>query len=778
MRKIISIASIGLLALTIFGCSKKTNKTTTKDNTTTTTKKSTDKITTKANTTTENKKEFKEVSYETLKQRIDTLDNYTKYKRIIANGERKYGPNEEDIKLYLHKEYLLNEYNTFATNDGGDYYINSMLGLNFIKSVPNSSDIKFYLNKNNEIKITKQIANDVLDTLYFNEYGYLVKEETSDDSINIEYSLYETATINGYELITKDEATEIYNTYSTETNKYPNAKFSGTYLEIASGTTYSVTNELLQFKSFLPGYTPYDDTNYYPYGFLNAEKPTDSYGLNNFYLKNSDNELALLSFRKSTDRNGNIAYADRFITFNDCGYATSHTDRIISNEGYNEFLELINFEVTYYTGDPMLTITLNAGLGEFSNGKKYMEIEVPYGSTINDIKAMDVYETPTLSNSAVFYSNEWFDEKTKMVYNVSRPIQNNMTFTYGFIDQEYTSSPVVSLGFATDSLEESREIIFKVDYISGANNGVIISTGADAYYYCSDTITFNIRSQSSLYVWGAFNSLRFSEEEGILSSGNNRINYISCIVPVDIKAYAYAYMKGLGTFSQGSSTDMAYSIGDHAFYESSISMFSASRRAPESIGSYAFAKTQLGSYDGTAQGILFDAKEVAINAFAEIPTLQYIYKNIIMDYDEEYETYTINNDTFIYENWAEGWNGTGENKPQLLLYMPDRRFSLGQTLVLSSKDAELTSFCVSLSKSYTFDISIVCSTETDSKVSLTELSDDTNILYSDKDNPATLDDYVVVPSGDNWYKTLVFNIDNKLEENDNITISITSTYNN
>ncbi|MCR5307890.1 MAG: hypothetical protein K6E24_02715 [bacterium] len=126
MRKLITIASVGLLALSIFGCSKKTTSNTTKkktnNNTTAvtntktnesttiktttknTTKTTTRKTTTKQKTTTEEKKEiFTEIGYWEFREKLEAAQGTDSYNKMFVTGTIKDGNEIEtyDDELYM-----------------------------------------------------------------------------------------------------------------------------------------------------------------------------------------------------------------------------------------------------------------------------------------------------------------------------------------------------------------------------------------------------------------------------------------------------------------------------------------------------------------------------------------------------------------------------------------------------------------------------------------------------------------------------------------------------
>lgn len=755
MKKIFTIASIGLVALTIFGCKKKTTKNTTKENTTVTTKTNTTKTNTTRKTTTEkqttiNKKEFKEVNYETFMQKVNSIDSSkVKYVKAITNGSTKNNISNIMDRDFIDYTYRINEDGEFAANDGGSIVLLSYLNNQLIKSFPNEEFFKFYLNDNNEFQITqysKIFVEGKYATIYytFNEYGYLTKKETKDivdDNIdistknavdNFEINWLEEDSFDGYERITKDEADEIVNDYENKDNAYIGAYMTGTYTDLYTGVSHSLTHEPSYYSSENNSYCPYDNSvDTYVYGEYNgyrAENLYDEY--NTFYFKNSNNELAIITYRSAYEED---LYVERTVKFNEYGFAKTLKDEVIVNSSVDATFKVSNYNVEFLTSEPTITITLNAGLGTFSNNQKEIKLNVIAGTTLTNLKTLDEYETPTLEGAGNAYSAEWFDSNNAL-FETGKPIYKDSSFTYGFIDNDYTNTPVATFDLNNQIFNGNNLIDFKVDYINSKNKGILVMFGSTMYYSNTNELAFKPYGSTLISIWGAYDSFSLSNEEGVYSEGNNYIRSISCIHPIHIKDYAFSGLTRLETFQQGTFTEMEYNIGDYAFYNSiNLYNFSTPRIVPTTIGNYAFAKTNLGGSEGFISGKLLDATMIKEGAFANIPSLKYLFKELVLDYDEENNTHSINSKTYNYKNWEENYNGTGENRPELKFYYNTFNLDEEINLYLSSNEKDINNLVFNLFNSEAYDIEVSVSTDGASNVVLKLLGDDTSISSADKE---------------------------------------------
>lgn len=790
MKKIIGVASVGLLALSIFGCKKKTTKNTTKDNTTITTKQNTSSNTTNKTTarktTTENKEEFKEVNYATIKGNVDALPtNGGNYKKVTINGSITNSDYSED-KTFTDYVYMLNRVDSFVAADGGCTELTPyVLGTELMKHIPNEANFKFFMNANGEFKIeqyTKLYIEGKCATIHytFDKFGYITKIETKDivdDTTeidqynavkNLSFVWETTDTFDDYTLITLTEAQEIMDSYAEQT-KYIGAYITGSFTEKYTGRSYSLDHVASHYNSSTDTYIPYNTTLITDiHSEFNSYKASYLCGGNNtFFYKNDDNELAAIIYRKDYESELRTI---RKVKFNDCGWAKELSDELVKDDVATDPFTISNYSVEFLTEEPTITITLNAGLGTFTNNRKRIDIVTTPGKSLSNLESVEGFETPTLDGAGYAYTFRWVDESNK-VFDYGRAIYDSKSFTYAFIDSDFTSVPVASLTYDSSSVGTTHVADIKVEYYDNENKGIIVIAGSDIYYSQYSEIVFMLNGTTNVTIWGAFKSFSFSGEEGVYSEGNNFITNIGCLRPIEIRDYAFANLTNLQYFQQGTYSEMDYSIGDYAFYNcSSLIQFSTSRMAPQSIGKYAFAKTNLGASQGRDNGPLYDAPIVKEGAFSDIPELKYIVRNIVMDYDEETNTYTVNDKTYSYTNWEEGWNGTSGNMPKVAVLMDFAKFDEGQKLVITSKDAALSTLAVILYKAKTYYVQIDLEAGNDSFVSFRQLGSSTTYMNATGTITVTKTEFHY--SSDNYYEYFAFTILNKFTEDQKLTITI------
>ena len=777
MKKIFTIVSVGLLALTIFGCSKKTSKNTTKENTTVTTKtnqtsdstsKTTNKTTKKTTTekqTTIDKKEFKEVSYAEFTQKVNGLTFNNKYKKAIANGTYEKAPDIYDT--FEDRVYMLNQENKFVNSGSEKMTIDMYITDKILQNIPSQDGFTFLLNGDNEFKIHVENTDNATTELTFNSDGYIVsaKKIIANEKIGFDFTInwYENDTLYGYSLITKAEADEIASAYTPETYKYMGAIFTGTLEDNNSHTTYTAENEPLHYITSGNYYAPYDTTlPYEPYSSFNGLTTKYTfYGTNNFFYKNDNNELALVTYRISEDQK---LYVERTIEFNDCGYAKKVKDEIIEDYSSTSTFYLENYNVEYFEGEPTITVTLFSGLGLFSNGEAEKTITGTPGKKLSEFTG---YETPTLTNGSYWTigESEWFDAYSNYKYADAEPIYKNASFIYGFIDSDYTSVPVVSVSFKAKEEGTSSSIVIGIEYFDDKVQGLVYSGSTSIFYSTSKYITITSDSGGSFIFWGAIKSISFANEEGLFMSGNNRVTSISAIRGLQFNDYCCANMTGLEDVSQGTYDRPAYNIGDYAFYNCSNLTQASFQYAPKRVGKYAFANSGL-KY--ILQGNLFKADFIDECAFDNLADATLILVPIDLKYDEAKDEYNIDLDSLNYLFYNSNWNGLNNDTitPYKLCISSD--YLDGTKIVLSLTDIQnADNLCFNLSSYYKYDISIYLEVDGTGSVTLKKALSDTNLLDVNKSNPSdSLTDYI--PDGTYW-----FVIDMVINSFDDATVIIT-----
>ena len=679
-----------------------------------------------------------------MKGNVDALPaNGGNYKKVTINGSITDRDSSED-KTFTDYVYMLNRVDSFVAADGGCEELASyVLGTELMKHVPNEANFKFYMNANGEFKIeqyTKLYIEGKCATIYytFDKFGYITKIETKDivdDTTeidqynavkNLSFEWSTTDSFDDYTLITLTEAQEIMDSYAEQT-KYIGAYITGSYTEKYTGKSYSLNNVASHYISSSDIYVPYDTTLITDiHSVFNSYKTNYLCGGNNtFFYKNDDNELAAIIYIKDYESELRTI---RKVKFNDCGWAKELNDELVKDDVATDTFIISNYSVEFLTEEPTITITLNAGLGTFTNNRKRIDIVTTPGKSLSNLESVEGFETPTLDGAGYAYTFRWVDESNK-VYDYGRAIYDSKSFTYAFIDSDFTSVPVASLTYDSSSAGTTHVADIKVEYYDNENKGIIVIAGSDIYYSQYSEIVFMLNGTTSVTIWGAFKSFSFAGEEGIYSEGNNFITNIGCLRPIEIRDYAFANLTNLEYFQQGTYSEMDYSIGDYAFYNcSSLIQFSTSRMAPQSIGKYAFAKTNLCKESGIISGLLCDAPIVKEGAFSEIPNFRHIMRSIVLDYDEETNKYIVNDLTYNYDNWEEGWCGDSETEYTVILNMDESKFKEGLSIVTSAKDNKTRTFCALLNQSKKYNVNINMVSDYDTYASFRELDSSTSIL--------------------------------------------------
>ena len=775
MKKLLKVASIGLLALTIFGCSKKatkksSTKNTTKDNrtsvvsTSNTTKKVTSKTTKKTTTqqqTTIDKKEFKEVSYTTLMEKVNSITPTKKYVKAIANGTYERSP--ETYATVTDRLYMLNQENNFV-NSGSHIMVDTYVTNQMLKTVPEKANFNYFMNAINEFKIIAN--NDDSGSMEFtfdcNCYTKTVKQIAANGTIACDLTIdwYESDYLDNYSIITMAEAVEIADTYTIENYKYMGAIITGTYENNNTHNIYTLEFEPLQYSTSGNYYYPYDMTvPTDPIGSFNGLKTKYTfYAANTFFYKNENNELALVTYRMSEDEK---LYVERTIKFNDCGYAKYVEDKIIENYGSTSTFYLENYNVQYFETAPTVTVTLFSGLGKFSNGETEKTITGTPGLKLSEFTG---YEVPNLTGAS-FWQYSWYDAYTDSYHPDAQPIYKEAAFTYGFIDSDYTSTPTVQVSFGAKSETNTSSIVIKVEYYDNKVQGVAYSGVTSICYTKNNYITISYDSGDTLTFWGAIKSISFGDEEnGLYMQGNKRVTRISAIRSLQYHDYCCANMTGLLEVIQSNYDRYDYSIGDYAFYNCTNLTSAKFQYAPASIGKYAFANTGL---KDILQGDLFKADFIDYAAFDNLANATLILVPIDLKYDEEKEEYNVDFDSLNYLFYNSNWNGLNNDTitPYKLCISSD--YLDGTKIVLSLTDiSNVDNICFNLSSYYKYDISIDLDLDGTGSVTLKKALSDTNLLDVDKSNPSdSLTDYI--PDETYW-----FVIDMVLYAFDDATVTI------
>ena len=752
MKKIISLAAVGLLALSIFGCGKKTTKNNTnnqtKNNTTipTTNKtnKNTTKKTTEKKTTTKevDKTEFKEVSYNNFIAKVNQLEPTDKFKLLICNGTYEDSPSHyTEISNY---KYRLNQNNMYVTSeyDPFDYRFHNVIQSGFIKTVPNESFFKYFFNENGEFKVIceGEYEGDTPISYTFNKYGliteYALITNDSSNSHYVKFNWYEIDPIRTLERTTKEEYLEIANSYGTITNGYLGAYLTGrTY-------NYYTTNE--QTAAEQPLYFDIEENKYlsclggnanFDYGVINALKAKDlAYGDNTFYYKNSDGEIGVLSYV-----NDEGLYMERYIEYNKYGYIKAYKDYILDDTNYHGGKFTYDFTVDYITDEPSVTITFNSGLGKFNDDSTEYIITTRPGVTLNDIKSTSAYKVPTLENSKIS-SRDWFTSNS-MAYDPTQMILEDISLTYGFISDAY-DSPAFTSTFAQAESNSENTITFKVTYVDDAVCGVTFVIGSTFYYMSGDTITLSTPNACNCTFWGAISSVSFGTSTGCYASGNYRLKSFNAIVYMDYPVYSFANLNNLESVTLGSSYPREYSIDDYAFYNASkLSTFTC-YVAPKTIGVCAFSKTGFkGIFTNT---YLLQCPYIKSHAFSEMQVdLILVPVNVkLVNVMEGNNQLSI--EGFFHTSWSPNWNGDNDSKTDYLLYIPAGLTEGGYDLTITnSNNIKKIAFFLAPNAKYNLTINIVA-VDTPSDCKLREQSTNTEILSAlFNDGVSTLSNYTV-----------------------------------
>ncbi len=733
MKKLITIASVGLLALSIFGCSKKTTKNTaTTNNTTvktntkvdTTSKKTTKKATTSKQTTTENKKEFKKVNYTAFMEKVNTISPNYPYKKCIVNGTYERSNMTGDVDTVTDRIYMLNQQNKFVTANSEINLVDMYVTNQMLKTAPNNDNFEYYLNEENEFKLINYSEGfDPLEFI-FDSYGFLRKLTritNITEAMNLKFDYFDTDNFDGYNLITKAEADEIASTYTPETYKYMGAYLTGTLEEYSTHTTYSGERIAMHYIKDSNSYAPYDttvSTNLISY-FNGMLTKYTFYGDNNFFYKNEDNELALISYRVSEDEK---LYAIRTIKFNDCGYAKYVEDEIIEDNGLTETFYLENYNVEYLVDTPKVNVTLKAGDGLFSNGENEIVVTGAPGSKYAEL---DGYEVPTLTGAS-YSLQPWYEEYSDEFFDGNRKIFEDVTLVYGFVDNYYKDTPTIIFSFKGKDDENSNgaPVVVNFEYYTDKIQGITYTSFGSIYHTTKNYLTLSSTDSQSYTVWGPIKSISFGNKNGLYSEGNIRVTSITTVRVIEINDYAFANLTGLESFNHGSYDRFEYNIGDYAFYNCINLTGAYFNFAPNKIGKYAFANSGL---KGTLQHILFEANMIDYCAFEGLSFATLILIDAKLDYDSENNVYTFKENSLKYLNYDPNWNGLEEPTP-FGLYIP-YYYPAGATVDLNYSDLmNIDKLYFALSEEYSYDITMTLNAVGSAIITLKEFESETELL--------------------------------------------------
>ncbi len=675
MKKLFTAASVGLLALTIFGCGKKTTKNTTKDNSTTaqkttknTTQKTTKKTTQTKATTKDAKKEFKLVSQEAYMDAVDKISTKNPYLKMTINGTVS-DFFEEDSASYTNEVLRLNSSYYFVGPD------NSLCGLGFIAhdfANHHGSDEKYYINGYNEFMV-ERIANisateDATIIYKYDSYGYLVSVETKnkttitgtseydtfyDINVTIEYS--ETDVLdNGFEAITYDEFIDIANDRAEEPNPYPACIFNGTSTLLTTNETNTSTNVTMKQNSYGSYYSSQSSFC----GIVNntASSMNDKY--NTIYYKNKNDVLRSVTY---------TIYADSVYVISDCTYESNNYIKKTNQSVYKKIepitdpVYIYTCEVEYLDEIPTYKVTLNAGLGKFSDNSKTKEIKVEQGDYFHNVQFLTGYEIPLLENAS-YASYEWFDESGKAMMP-GDTIKKDMTITYGFVESDHKSSPMTVMYFdLTNSFKDnnidSTTITINYDFNEDKTKGVRFQVGPDQYYTTNNTFTatFTDSSNPVILIYGTIKDICLSNSNGPLSYGNNYVTQFILNEPQNIVDYAFYNLKGLTGFIIGGS-GIIDELGEHAL--DGCSKLNTAILRPLVIKSYALANC---GFEGLLYSpLLYNATTIEENVFAgcdELTSISVLIEPKVATLEDESVVYYFDNDCFnvVKEGWVSGWN--------------------------------------------------------------------------------------------------------------------------
>ena len=436
--------------------------------------------------------------------------------------------------------------------------------------------------------------------------------------------------------------------------------------------------------------------------------------------------------------------------------------------GLTETFYLENYEVEYLIDTPKVNVTLKAGEGLFSNGENEITVTGAPGSKYAEL---DGYEVPTLTG-ATYSLQPWYEEYSDEFFDGNRKIFEDVTLVYGFVDSNYSTTPSVMFSFKGKDDENSNgaPVVVNFEYYTDKVQGITYTSFSSIYHTTKNYLTLSSTDSQSYTVWGPIKSISFGNEEGMYSEGNIRVTSIMGVNMLEIKDYAFANLTGLESFNQGAYNKFDYNIGDYAFYNCTSLTNVSLNFAPNTIGKYAFSKTNICSNGDKLNGLLCDAVMVKEGAFSEIPNLAYVVIPVSMDYDEETDTYTINDKTYYYTNWDENWGGTSGTIPEIIVLMNDVT-EINKKIVLTSKDYALETLCVILypdtSKYY---VQINLEADNSSWISFRILGSNTSYMNATGTTVVTQDSFRYL--SDNNYDYFAFNIINNFTDEQKVTLTI------
>jgi len=767
MKKITKALFIATLALVFTGCGKKKDKTTNKtsSDTKTTVKPTTTKKTTTKTTTKDQSEVFNEITYAKFQELTGSLDTTNPYHKAIINGSVK----EDNTLLYSFDNELLRkdlngEFRAENLKSDSNFFTHDFV-------THHGSTAKFYTNKNNEFKVVENILvstnKEAKQEYIYDSKGFLKSIKTTDIkefigeldydekyvyNIDLEYSL--TEVIDGYTKIDKATAQQIVNNHFSESN--PNQYYSGI---LNSSVTYLGSQETTTYKDVIL-YYQHDSNTYYTKtasnaGMINSFKSNFLITLNNVFMyANEDNELKAIMYYKSEVEDEYSFISTIEIIYNEYGFASKIDENVHDTTGDLPEYPVNKINIKYLKEVPTYKVTLNAGLGKFSDNSKTKEIKVEPGTYFNNVQYVSGYEVPTLENAS-YASYEWFDENGKAV-TPGDIVDRNMTITYGFIESDHKSSPMTVMYYdVTNSFKDnntnSSTITINYDFNEEKTQGVRFQVGTDHYYTTNKTLTATFSSSSNpvILIYGTVKDICLSNSNGPLSYGNNYVTQFIINEPQNIVDYAFYNLKGLTGFIIGGS-GIIDELGEHAL--DGCSKLSTIVLRPLVIKSYALANCGFNGF--LYSPLLYNATTIEENVFAgcdNLTSISVLIEPKVATLEDESVVYYFDNDCFnvAKDGWVSNWNCGKQIKYEIEFKLST--LDQGVKIVVPKNTGDnlprTVSFILGVETySTTYDITLSANSTFNLKYASVELKDSDEIVGyahydSEEDRVITLENY-------------------------------------
>ena len=365
----------------------------------------------------------------------------------------------------------------------------------------------------------------------------------------------ETDTIDSYVKVSHSEFHSIASANEAKDNPYNSGKVNGTFEKYDSDTVTTLENELLlKGTSYFYCYRYEEELGIFVFKASTvANQP-------NYYLYKSESLGNLMAIMEMASGEG---YLERIITWNSNGLIISIVDNVINKEYVGVISQyLYNFQVTYSTDEPTITVTLLSGLGAWSDGSTSKTLTVKVGSYLGNIFPVG-WQQPTAEGLSAFGS--YLADTNGKLVGFGEKLYSDITLVYPFYNNGSTPAefdisayPGKTLKFTVEGYTDTTPILV---YNLSSNSGYYFQNGQkrNLEYTVADTAGLGVNMATN--VFGA--KFTFSNSEGPLSDGASMVTNISLAGSGEVDDYAFKGLTGLKTVSvRGPSYSR---IGAHAF---------------------------------------------------------------------------------------------------------------------------------------------------------------------------------------------------------------------